>query len=409
MPDRLLSRLGLPRSVWLLGWVSFFTDTATEMIYPLLPIFVTRVLGGTAFSLGLIEGAAETANSALKIVSGRLSDRWRVRRPIVIAGYTVSSSVRPLIALATSWPHVLVLRLADRVGKGIRGAPRDALLAELAPTGRRGFVYGFHRAMDHTGAVAGPLIAALFLWFAPGEYRTLFALALVPGALAVLLLFGVRDERRAPVNASEQPGEKLRGSRVSVPRGPQAFAWPALPGRFYYYLTVLLIFTLGNSADVFLLLRLNEAGVMDAWIPLLWAALHVVKATSSFVGGGLSDRWGRRTLIAGAWMIYAAVYAGFAMVNGPGALIAIFLAYGVYFGLSEGAERALVVDMAPAALRGTAFGLYHAAMGVAAFAASALFGLLWEGWGHAVAFGFGGALALTAALVLLLLPRSDNE
>ncbi len=375
--------------------MSLFTDTATEMIYPLLPMFVTRVLGGTAFSLGLIEGAAETANSALKIVSGRLSDRLSVRRPIVISGYTVSSSVRPLMAFATSWPQVLILRFVDRVGKGIRGAPRDALLAELAPRGRRGFVYGFHRAMDHAGAVAGPLIAAGLLWWHPGAYRTVFALTLLPGAIAVLMLFGVRETEPARVTQADSGGE-LGG-------------WRRLPRRFYLYLAILLVFTLGNSADAFLLLRLGDAGVSDAWIPLLWAAIHVVKSTSSIVGGTMADRWERRHVIVVGWVVYALVYAGFALAESTPALVTIFLAYGTYFGLAEGAERALVVDLAPPTLRGTAFGLYHAAVGVAAFAASALFGWIWEARGYAPAFAVGAALALAAAVLLMVSLRTEGS
>lgn len=377
---------GLPRPVWLLGVTSLLTDTASEAIYPLLPMYLTRVLGAGAASLGLIEGAAEAANSILKILSGRLSDRWRVRRPIVIAGYGLSSAVRPLTALITSWPQLLAVRFFDRVGKGVRGAPRDAMLAACATPATRGRVYGFHRAMDHVGAVLGPVLASLFLLAYPGRYRWLFAATIVPGAAAVASLFFVR-EPDAGADAAQS--------------GSAAYAnWRDLPPRYFTLLAVLLVFTLGNSADAFLLLRLGDAGLDAAVIPLVWALLHVVKASMSVWGGVKSDRWGRRTLIGAGWLVYALVYAGFALSDSAAALIAWFLFYGVYYGLSEGTEKALIADLAPADLRGTAFGVYNAALGVGSFLASVAFGLVWKGLGPAAAFGMGAGLALLATALL---------
>jgi MFS family permease len=380
--------------VWLLGWVSLFTDAATEMIYPLLPVYLSRVLGVGAMSLGVIEGVAEGVNSLLKILSGQLSDRWSRRRPIVIAGYALSSAARPFIAITTSWTQVLAIRAIDRTGKGIRGAPRDAMLALYATPTTRGRVYGFHRAMDHTGAIVGPLIATAFLFAWPGEYRTLFALTIVPGALAVWLLFRVPDDATVTPRAAAH--------------SPAAPSQDTMPGRFWYLLAVILLFSLGNSADAFLLLRLSEAIGNEAWIPLLWAALHVVKAGTSAYGGALSDRVGRKAVIVAGWSIYAAVYIGFALVESAAALIAWFLIYGTYFGLSEGSEKALVADFAPVARRGTAFGWYNAALGIGALAASVVFGVLYDRFGHAAAFTTGAALAAGGAVLLVLLPADKT-
>jgi len=391
-----MARPPLPRPVWLLGWASLFTDAGTEMIYPLLPVYLSRVLGVGALSLGVIEGVAEGVNSLLRILSGQLSDRWSRRKPIVIAGYSLSSLARPFIGVTTSWLQVLAIRALDRTGKGIRGAPRDAMLAQFATPATRGRLYGFHRAMDHTGAIVGPLVATAFLFFYPGRYRTLFAVTIVPGALAVWMLSKVPEEEGTP------PTDLDSASTADRPDPAR------LPGRFWYVMVVLLVFSLGNSADAFLLLQLSRTIGHDAWIPALWAALHVVKASTSVYGGALSDRVGRKAVIVAGWLIYAAVYVGFAVVESAAALVACFLIYGTYFGLTEGSEKALVADFAPASRRGTAFGWYNAALGAGALAASLLFGLLYERFGHAAAFTTGAALAGAAAVLLLLLPSDKT-
>jgi len=393
----------LPRPVWLLGWASLFTDAATEMIYPLLPVYLSRVLGAGPVSLGLIEGVAEGVNSVLKIVSGRVSDRWARRKPIVIAGYLLSSVARPFIAVTSGWTQVLAIRAIDRTGKGIRGAPRDAMLAEFATPATRGRVYGFHRAMDHTGAVIGPLIATAFLFAWPAQYRMLFALTIVPGALAVWMLFKVPE--RASVDAESQIANRSseianHKSQIANPKG--------LPPRLWAVLSIILVFSLGNSADAFLLLRLSSALGNDAFLPLLWSSLHVVKASLSMYGGGLSDRIGRKAVIVVGWCVYAAVYLGFATADSAASLVGWFLVYGIYFGLAEGTEKALVADLAPADRRGTAFGFYNAALGLGALLASIVFGVLYERFGHAAAFSTGAALAAIAA-VLLLLVRTDKS
>ena len=385
----------------MLGWVSFFTDTASEMVYPLLPLFLTRVLGAGAMSLGVIEGVAEAANSILKIVSGRLADRWGAPKRLVLAGYGLSSAVRPFIALASSWTHVLGLRFTDRLGKGIRGAPRDAMLATYSDESSRGKIYGFHRAMDHAGAVCGPLVASAFLFFYPGEYRTLFALTIIPGIIVILILLRVPDTplRARPAASDIADAPAAEASHPS--------AREELPPSFYRAMAVILLFSLGNASDAFLLLRFADVGVEAFWIPLLWSAIHVVKTASSVYGGQLSDRLGRRRVIGAGWLIYAAVYAAFAVTESALLLVVVFLSYGLYFGLTEGVEKAWVADLAPATSRGYAFGLYNALLGAGSLAASLLFGAIWTRVSPAAAFytGAGFALAATALLVLTFRPQ----
>ena len=429
------SRFKLPRPVWLIGWVSFFTDTASEMVYPLLPLFLTRVLGAGAMSLGVIEGLAEAANSVLKIISGRVADRTGRPKRLMLFGYGLSSAVRPLIAVASSWGVVLAIRFTDRLGKGIRGAPRDAMLADFAPEGQRGRVYGFHRAMDHSGAVLGPLLASLFLYFYPGEYRTLFALTIVPGLIVIAFILAIPESPRAGASAPSASAPALSASapapsasvpapptsvpRASVPVPPASAPRASVPApstmtpslsALVPPLGVIFLFALGNASDAFLLLRLSDVGIDDFWIPLLWSALHVVKVASSLVGGEVSDRFGRRNTIAFGWLFYAAVYAAFAFIEGSGWLITVFLAYGIYFGFTEGVEKAWIADLAPLSLRGTAFGYYNAVIGVGALLSSVVFGLIWTRISPEAAFLAGAAFAVAATLLLyFLFPNETNS
>jgi len=376
-----------PRSVWLLGWVSLATDAGTEAIYPLLPFFLTQVLGAGAVSLGVIEGAAEAVNSFLKILSGRVADRSPAKRPLVLFGYGVSSLARPFIAITTSWTQVFTVRVLDRVGKGVRGAPRDALLAATATPHTRGKIFGFHRAMDNLGAVVGPLAATAFLWMYPGRLRTLFALTIVPGIVSIVLILLIREDT-APT------------AEHHAPQTTESVGRP-----FTIFMIVLTVFTLGNSTDAFLLLKLTDAAGGAKFVPLMWAALNFVKAAVSVVGGSWSDRIGRRQVIGLGWLIYAAVYAGFAISTSLAGLLAWFMIYGFYFGFAEGTEKALVADLAPAESRGTAYGIYTAVQGIGALAASIVFGLLWNAFGAAIAFGVGAALALTATALLFIIVR----
>jgi len=378
----------LHRTVRSLGLVSLLTDASSEMIYPLLPAFLTGTLrAGPAF-LGVVEGLAEAVAAAVKIVSGRVSDRISRRKPLVVAGYALSSLVRPMVALATVPGHVLAVRVLDRVGKGVRGAPRDALLAEVVPPGDRGRAFGFQRAMDHAGAMVGPLLASAAL-LVTSDLRVVFALAAVPAALAVATLaWGVREDPR--------------------PVGPHAGAPPVSGGSslepaLVRYLGVLALFTLGNSSDAFLLLRAQEAGVVLAALPALWALLHLVKAGASTWGGALSDRIGRRRAILLGWGVYAIAYAGCAVAGSPLQVAFLFAFYGLFHALTEGAERALVADLAGGATRGRAFGLFHAVTGAALLPASLLTGVLWQRFGAPLALATGGGLATLAALGLLVL------
>jgi MFS family permease len=377
-------RLG--RNVFALSAVSFLTDVSSEMIYPLLPAFLTMVLGANASFIGAIEGAAETTAALLKLASGWWSDRVQKRKPLVFWGYFIASAMRPLVAIATSAVQVLGIRVADRVGKGIRNAPRDALISESVDPSIRGRAFGFQRAADNAGGVLGPLIAFAVLTWKIAELRTVFWLAAIPGALAVLVVaFGVRDiprDARAPARS---------GPDLSLPLG----------ARFWRVLGVIFVFTLGNSTDAFLLLRANQLGVPVALAPILWAALHLVKTASNVPGGALSDRIGRQwTLIAG-WALYAAVYLAFGLAHTAWQAWALFGVYGLFFGLTEGSERALISDLVPLERRGTAYGWYNLAIGLGALPASLMFGFVWDRYGPATAFLMGATLALVAAVGLL--------
>jgi MFS family permease len=376
----------LGRNVLALAAVSFLTDVASDMTYPLLPVFLSTVLGVSAMTVGAIEGAAESMAALLKLFSGWWSDRVPRRKPLVLAGYALASVVRPLIGLAQTASQVLTIRVVDRVGKGIRGAPRDALIADSVDPAVRGRAFGFHRAADHAGAVIGPLLAFALLQWADLEFRHLFLLTAIPGALAVAaLVFGVREGPRAD----------SKGTKVLDLRAP-------LGRRFWAFLGVLFLFTLGNSTDAFLLLRAADLGVAPALIPILWAMLHVVKTLSSTPGGALSDRIGRKPLLAAGWLVYAAVYFALGRAGAQWQAWALFALYGVYFGLTEGVEKALVADLVPADRRGTAFGWYNLSLGLGALPASLIFGAIWDWKGPAMAFGFGATMALLASVGILI-------
>jgi MFS family permease len=386
------TRLG--RNVLALSAVSLFTDVASEMTYPLLPLFLRSVLGASATAVGAIEGAAESTAALLKLASGWWSDRVPRRKPLVVAGYTIASLIRPLIGIARSVSQVLAIRVTDRIGKGIRTSPRDALIADSVDPSIRGRAFGFQRAADHAGAVVGPLLAFALLRWAGLELRTVFLLTAIPGALAVAtLLLGVKEVPRS--QPASKAGEK---SDLRAPLGR----------RFWTYLGVLLLFTLGNSTDAFLLLRAGQLGVAAALVPILWAMLHVVKSLSSTPGGILSDRAGRRPLILAGWLLYAAVYFMFGRAHAQWQAWALFAVYGIYFGLTEGVEKALVADLVAPDRRGAAFGWYNLAIGIGALPASLLFGAIWDRWGSTTAFDFGALLALAAAIGLaVVVPRGE--
>jgi len=376
--------------VLVLAAVSLLTDASSEIIYPLLPIFLTTVLGTSAAAVGAIEGAAETTSALLKLASGWWSDRASRRKPLVVTGYALASLARPLVAIAQSAGQVLAIRLTDRVGKGIRGSPRDALIAESVDPSIRGRAFGFHRAADHAGAVIGPLIAFALLRWEQLPLRTVFLFAALPGVLSVIVLvMGVRETPRDMRAASAT--KKAAMPSLGAPLGRA----------FWTFLISVLLFTLGNSTDAFLILRANQLGVSVALVPILWAALHVVKSAASVPGGALSDRFGRKPLILAGWAVYAVVYLGFGKATETWHAWALFLAYGMFFGLTEGTQAALIADLVGSARRGTAYGWYYLAVGVGALPASVLFGLMWDRVSARAAFDLGAALAFAAALVLL--------
>jgi len=392
--------------------VSFFTDVSTEMIYPLLPVFLASVLGANASFIGAIEGSAETTASLLKLLSGWWSDKVSSRKPFVVAGYLIASIVRPFTAATHTARQVLAIRVTDRVGKGIRTSARDALLADSAAPEARGRAFGFHAAADNAGAVLGPLVAFFILrlhgvgaldtskHLSPSDehaMRNVFWLSAIPAAIAmVILILVVRDIPRRD------------GDRGSAQVGDGA---GRLGGRFWAYLVVVLLFTLGNSTDAFLLLRANQLGVPVALAPILWALLNFVKAATGTYGGELSDRIGRKPLIVGGWLLYAAVYFAFGWAGAPWQAWALFAVYGIFYGMTEGTEKALVADIVPRVRRGAAFGWYNLAIGLGALPASLIFGWIWDRSGAPSAFVFGASLALVAAILMAIVapssPRSE--
>ncbi len=383
----------LPRNVLSLSLVSLLNDTSSEIIYPLLPTFLFLALGASPFAIGAIEGAAESTASLLKLFSGYVSDRFQKRKLLVFIGYALASVTRPFLVFVTSWQQVLFVRLTDRVGKGIRGTPRDALLSLAVPPEKRGLAFGFNRAADHLGAVFGPIIASALLYFYAAnsqnptidEYKRVFLVASVPVILGLfVIVFFVKDE-------TVETTEKARLN----------FSLKGFDHNFKRFLVVIALFTLSNSTDAFLLLRAQQTGIATAALPLLWMVLHISKVVSSLVGGNLSDKLGRKKLIFAGWILYALVYAGFAFVNSPVQAWALFIIYGVYFGLSEGSEKALVADLVPANKRGTAFGLYNLAFGITVFPASLLIGALWNTLGAQTAFLISAMISICAALLFL--------
>lgn len=424
-------------NVLALGLVSLFTDLSSEMMNPLLPIFLAGLvpLGLAPVYVGLMEGVAETTASLLKLVSGRLSDYLGRRKILVVAGYGLSTFARPLMALAglagTAWVggQVVGLKFLDRVGKGVRTSPRDALISDSVGPETRGLAFSFTRAMDHAGAVGGSLLAIVILFAFLGyglwrgstakptleemtALRWVFALALIPGLLAVIALFwGVREIAPKHVARASCPWKNSDGQDEDGPatHGQDAHA-TKLPTRFYAFVGIVVLFTLGNSSDMFLLLYAWEKfGLGLLAVIGLWIALHISKIVFSFPGGILADRIGRRPMILAGWTMYALVYLGFSQAQVQWQFWALFLAYGFYYGMSEGAEKALVADFVPAESRGTGYGIYNGAIGIAALPGSLLFGVFWATIGPGWAFGIGASLAGLAAVLLAALVAGTGK
>ena len=402
----------LPRNVFAISLVSLLNDVSSEIVYPLLPFFLNNILGVSPRVLGSIEGAAESVSSLLKLFAGHFSDRLGKRKIFVVTGYVLSSFARPLLAFATSWPQVLAIRLSDRLGKGIRTAPRDAMIADTVTVKERGLAFGLHRALDHAGAVLGPLIGYMLVFLFAADrnalvaidFTRIFLLASIPALAAVLVVsFFVRESHRlerAPASAKSDLDPATVADAL-----PARLSLRGFDTNFKCFLVIIALFTLSNSSDFFLLLRARDAGVPVLSTPLLWAALHGSKVLSSIFGGDLSDRLGRKRLIISGWILYAAVYAGFAFVSNQASVWVLFLIYGIYFGFAEGAEKALVADLVRPDQRGTAYGLYNLAFGITVLPASLLMGALWDWRGPKTAFLVSALLGATAAFLLLILVK----
>jgi len=387
----------LPRNVWAVGLTSFFMDVSSEMVINILPLFLANVLGVQTGIIGLIEGLAETTASILKLFSGWLSDKMGGRKWLAVLGYGLSAVSKPFFYFASSWELVAGVRWADRVGKGIRTAPRDALVADSVTKETRGLAFGFHRAMDTAGAMFGIVIAALVVWLAQkntldlskSTFQTVVLVSLLPGFLAVIsLMVGARD---VPVQGQ---------------RAAPKFSLLGMGKPFLVFLVIVGIFTLGNSSDAFLVLRAQNLGITVTGILIMLAMFNLIYALVSTPAGSLSDRIGRKRLIIGGWLVYAAIYLGFAFAQAAWQVWVLYVAYGLYYGMAYGTANALVADLVPEHLRGTAYGTYNAIIGLLAFPASFIAGLLWQGVGAWQGFGpsapflFGGTLALIAALLM---------
>jgi MFS family permease len=390
-----VQRTKLKPQVILLGLAALLNDSASELIYPLLPIFLSTTLGASPAIIGLIEGAADGLASILKYFAGAWSDRLGRRKPLIVAGYGLAAASRALIAAATVWPLVLFARLLDRTGKGARSAPRDAMISDVTPPEQRGRAFGFHRALDHTGAIVGPLLAILLLQVLGFSLRQTILVAVIPGAIgAVMLAFLLREE-------------------PAVPRPPKELAplvgGPKLPATFRGAITAVGLFSLSNSSDAFLLLQAHAAGVTTAMLPVLWASHHVIKSLFSTKAGALSDRVDRRWLLVAGWSSYALLYAAFPFAKTLTSFFILFVLYAIPFTLAEGAERAWIADLVPAEARGKSFGIYYLANGLCVLVGTALFGLLYEKVSPHAAFFTGAALALAAVFAVLLTRRHSSE
>jgi len=390
---------GLNPNVFFLGMVSLLTDVSSEMIFTLVPLFLFNVLSIGTPIIGLVGGLSESIDAVFRIFSGWLSDRMGKRKPLAVLGYSISTIAKPFMYLASSWGAVLAVRFGDRVGKGIRTSPRDALVADSVSAGERGRGFGLHRAMDTTGAFLGLAIAAVIIYQVQGgelvlslkTYQWLILIGVVPAVLAVLvLLFFVRERRSSAGNASSQVGLRSIGG---------------FDTRFKLFLAVMAVFTLGNSSDFFVILRAQDLGSPVLYVVLMLVVFNIAYAVTSIPAGILSDRLGRRWVITLGWFIYALVYLGFALASELWQVWLLFAIYGVYYGMVEGAARAFVADLVPAEKRGTAYGLYHGVVGLTLLPASLIAGWLWQAYSPAAPFYFGAGLAFLAMLGITALIR----
>lgn len=387
-----MTRHKLPATVIAIGLVSFLNDLASEMVTPFIPILIATVLGAGPVILGLVEGVADAAASFLKLWAGRYSDGKHGRRKkLMVWGYGISNLVRPLLGIVSSWGALLLLRSLDRAGKGLRNAPRDALLADSTHPAIHGFAYGFHRAMDNGGALGGTLLAVAALSWLHWSVSEVILWSVVPGVLVlVVLIFGVREPPRLEVEV-----EKLRAPRATI-----TSPWSSLSPVMRRYLWVLVVFTFARVSETFILLRGNELGMSLVQVLLLWATLNVSKSATSLLGGRMADRFGMQLMTIISWTGYAVSFVLLGLVEHGDTLWIVTVVYGFLIGLGEGSERALISKYADERERGTAFGWYHLAVGLSAIPAGVLFGAVWHYWNAGTAFLFAGGLALLSVLLL---------
>ena len=383
---------GLTRNTVLLAVSSLFTDIATEMLYPILPVFLTQTLKASGSVVGLIEGVATATQNTVQGLSGTVSDRMRRRKPIALVGYVIAALSKPLIGLAPVWPLVLGARFMDRLGTGIRSAPRDALVAASADEAHRGKAFGLESAGDNTGALIGPLLAVLLLTLWPGDLRPIFYLSIIPALLAAVMVMLVR-ERAGPDGVEATLDAPL----------------PRFPRPYLRYLAASAVFGLGNSSNAFLILRTRELGASLQTTILIYAGFNLVAALASYPAGALSDRLGRRNILAIAFGIYAVSYLGFAVSRGAPAMAGLFLLYGVFQGVFRAVGKTLANDLAPARLRASGLGWYGTSVGLSGLAASLMAGLLWDRAGHAAVFLVGAMFAVLGAAALLILVPPDHR
>lgn len=379
-------------NIIVLGITSLLTDISSEMVYPLLPMYLVTQLGASPAILGLIEGVAESLASLTKVWSGFFSDKIKLRKPSTILGYAGSTIGKFFLFISRNWPMVFLSRVVDRFGKGIRTAPRDALIADSAAAGKRGAAFGLHRAMDTLGAVIGVLAAYFLITRYKGDFRNIFLVSLIPAALGVILLFIVREKKAAPVAA----------------RPPLRFQWKTLDGRLKLFLIFSFIFTLGNSSNQFLLLRAQNMGFSLGGVLILYLVYNIVYAAVSYPAAKLSDRIGRKQLLVAGYLAYGLVYCGFALAHKPQQLWWLFAFYGIYVGFTDGVEKALVTDIALPNQRATVLGLHATIVGIGLLPASLLAGLLWKLLGPSAPFAFGGIMGIAASIGFGIILKSGT-
>lgn len=394
MPERKI--IGLERNVFFTGLVSFFMDFSSEMIYPLVPIFLSSVLGVSKSVIGLIEGIAESTASLLKVFSGWFSDRIGKRKILLSVGYGISTLSRPIIALSTLWGHVLTFRFIDRFGKGIRGAPRDALIAESTEYKDLGRSFGFHRGMDTLGGVAGPAVAFLLLSLFTGNFRLVFWFSMIPGALAVLtIIFFIKEKRveKALPHPSLLP---LAKGGIKVDGLLKHFDW-----RYKAFIAIATLFAVGNSSDVFLILKATDTGIKETQIPIIYLCFNLVYALTAMPAGILSDRIGRKRIMLAGFILFGFIYWGFAIASEQKHIWGLFLLYGVFMGLTEGIQKAYLATIIPKELKATGYGIYNTFVGIAILPASLIGGWLWDKYGSHATFYYGTATAFVSAFLFL--------